>query len=552
MSVVSRSSLSVRSARTVVAPPTVPARSSVRTLIRGLLDEIAADEDEHWGGGSISPSAYEVAWVALVRKPGDEQRLAFPETLDWLLTQQHTDGSWGPPFPHSLIPSMAALLALRRAPDPDLPTVAAIVRGRQYLHRAFGRWRADVLDTPFFEFLIPLLAGALARDGIPLPVPDLDLMRQRQEAKLHRLPLEALYAGRSSLLHALEVFGVSLDYERLRDLRAPNGSYGYSPSATAAVLLHGPEWDTAAAGWLRRFIVRSRDDSSSGAMPASYPADAFEAAWALHLLQHGGYPLDPVTSPTVRRILHWLHASLTAEGASFSRTRGLPCDVDDTALVLAVLNRQGVQVAPAVLWPYEREAHFVSYDGERTGSTSANAHVLEALLSMDDIGLPTLADRRNKVVRYLLVQRASDGSWTDKWHLSPYYGTLSCVLALARLPDPTIRVELLPTLDWLRQTQRRGGGWGMSTSTIEETAYGVLTVAALVHVIPGLWTEATRRMIRRAHSYLSRHLSELDEPESQPTLWVDKTLYAPVRVIRAAVLAALYTCAHGHNWAPPA
>lgn len=542
-------------ARSVLsAPATGPARATtaprarVRALVRDLLADIAADEDERWGGGSISPSAYETAWVALVRDPEETGRLAFPEALAWLLRNQRDDGGWGPPFPHDIIPSMAALLALRRAPDPPPDIEAAITRGRRYLTRTLRRWRADMVDTPFFEFLIPRLADALAECGVRLTIPDRDVMLARREAKLRRLPREALYSGASSLLHALEVFGPDLDFECLYALRAPNGGYGYSPSATAAALLHAPEWDGEAARWLGQLVAGGA--AHTGGMPTSHPADAFEGAWALHLLLHGGVPLDPATNPSLRRILRWLHASLAGDGASFARMRALPCDADDTALVIGVLNRLGIRVAPDPLWAFERPDHFVSYEGERTASVSSNAHVLEALLSVDAVGLPGLAARRDKVVRYVLAERSADGSWIDKWHISPYYGTLSCALALARMPDPTTHAELLPALDWLERTQRPGGGWGTARATLEETAYGVLIVVAAARVLPGVRTPAMRRLVRRAEGYLLRHRSGLERPAALPTLWVDKTLYAPARVIRAGVLAALYACRDERVWEP--
>jgi halimadienyl-diphosphate synthase len=510
-------------------------------LFRVVLQEVADDEDEHWGGGSVSPSAYEAAWVALVREPEQPDQLAFPDSLAWLLTSQRVDGSWDAPFPYSIIPTMAALLALRRSPDQSISVQSAAERALQYLRRTLPRWNAQLVDTPFFEFIIPLLAGELDRLGIALLIPDLALMQERRAVKLARLPPDMLYSGESNLLHALEVFGASLDFTCIHPLRAANGSYGCSPSATAAVLLHSPAWDAAAAAWLRR------ESGSGGALPTSHPSDVFEAAWVLHLLHHGGVHLNPATSPAVRQLLGWLYASLTPQGAGFARVGTLPCDADDTAMVLAVLNRLGVHSPLDALWRFERPDHFVSYDGERTSSASANAHVLEAMLSVDAIGLPALATRRDKVVRYLLAERTTEGFWLDKWHLSPYYATLSCVLALSHLPDLAMRRELASTLAWLERTQRRGGGWGWYEATVEETAYGLLTVMELLRVLPERQTPANRGLLRRAYRYLVRRLPKPGQPSaSLPTLWVDKTLYVPPRVIQAAILAALHKYASRH------
>jgi halimadienyl-diphosphate synthase len=518
----------------------VDLRQRLPALLHDLLEEVAADQDERMGGGNITPSAYEAAWVAMVRDPRHEDRLAFPASLLWLLQAQRPDGSWDPAFPHSLLPTMAALLALRRASQADEATQRAAASAERYLRRALGQWRGDAFDTPFFEFLIPQLASELAHEGVPLPVPNLALMERRRAQKLARLPLELLYTGQSNLLHALEAFGPLLDYQRLRPLRAPNGGYGYSPSATAAALLYGAEWDEEAARWLRALSARGFG-GVCGAMPTSHPADVFEAAWVLHLLLHGGVALDPAASPPLQQLLRWLSCSLAPDGASFARMRALPGDADDTAVALAVLNRLGVQTPLDPLWTFEREDHFVSYAGERTASISANAHALEAILSVDAIGLlPALAARQEKLIHYLLRERTDEGFWVDKWHLSPYYATLKAALALTRAPDPALRHHLLPTLTWLCQSQQRGGGWGMRRPTVEETAYAVLTLRGLRRALgPESAASDGVGALRRGRAYLLRRLAELDRP--LPTLWVDKTLYAPPRVIRAAALAALHT-----------
>jgi halimadienyl-diphosphate synthase len=364
------------------------------------------------------------------------------------------------------------------------------------------------------------------------------MMLQRSSDKLQRLPLGLLYAGQSNLIHALEAFGPHLDHHRLRQVRAPDGSYGCSPSATAAVLIYGPEWDEAAAHWL--WVVSERVIyGAKGGMPASHPADAFEAAWVAHLLMHGGIRLSPTAYPPLLHLLRWLRMCLSGEGASFARTRGLPCDADDTALVLAILNSSGVQSSLDPLWAFERGDHFVSYPGERVPSASANAHVLEALLSADSIGYSPLADRRDRIVRYLLDQRGHQGYWTDKWHLGPYYATLSCALALTLVPDQRVHAELAATSHWLLQAQQKDGGWGMAAPTEEETAYAVLTLCKLQSVLPETRTAVFRQAVLRGKRYLRRRLRGLHRSRGLPTLWVDKSVYTPVRVVRAAVLAAL-------------
>lgn len=50
------------------------------------------------GGGEISVSAYDTAWVALVPAlDGSGNRPQFPKCLDWIVNNQLEDGSWGEP-----------------------------------------------------------------------------------------------------------------------------------------------------------------------------------------------------------------------------------------------------------------------------------------------------------------------------------------------------------------------------------------------------------------------------------------------------------------------
>ena len=515
----------------------------IASQVRELLDEVVADQDEFWGGGLISPSAYETAWVAMVRDPRDPRSLAFPDSLTWLLKTQQSDGSWGYAAPYTILPTMAAVLALRKAPRESRAVARAAQRGQGYLQRAFLTWSATSFDTPFFEFLVPVLAAELKQLGIQIPVPQLDVMLMRSSDKLQRLPLNMLYTGASNLVHAVEAFGSTLDYRRLRAIRAPDGSYGCSPSATAAVLIYGPEWDEAAAHWLRILSARSIGGIRGG-MPASHPADAFEAAWVAHFLLHGGGGLLSAEHARFERLLGWLRNCLAPEGASFARSRGLPSDADDTAVVVSILNHCGMLTSSAPLAAFDRGDHFVSYPGERTASTSANAHVLEALLGDQPGDARALTDPCGRVIHYLLDERRPEGYWLDKWHLGPYYATLSCVLALSKVPDARLRGEIAATSSWLLAAQQRSGGWGMTGPSAEESAYALLTLAWLQMLLPQSDTPAQRQAMQRGRKYLQRQFAHVHKARVLPTLWVDKSVYTPHRVVRAASLAALHATSH--------
>jgi halimadienyl-diphosphate synthase len=437
---------------------------------------------------------------------------------------------------------MAALLAILSHPRRTSRCQRAIAAGSRYLQTILAGSAVAALDTPFLELLAPMVAEKLRAQGVAIPLAHLGPLRAHGAERRARLPVAALYHPRSTLVHALEAFGPAVDYQRLRAWRSRDGGYGASPAATASVLLHAPEWDHTAARWLAR--LARRGGRWGGGMPATHPLDVFEVAWTLHFLLQGGFQLS-LRDTMVARMAAWLRSSIGPEGAGLARSRALPEDGDDTAMALAALNDLGAPTLLDALRAFEADGHYLSYHGESSASLSANAHALEALLSVAPCDRAALRGRIRSTTAYLLERCGPEGFWTDKWHISPYYATQACVHALARTTDVTAHQSLGPTLAWIAQTQRSDGGWGHGGSTVEETAYALLTIAAARRVVVPLSTEKRSAkaswswIVAHGRSYLQQHMTDLAHPDRLPPMWVDKDLYAPPRIIRAAVLAAL-------------
>jgi halimadienyl-diphosphate synthase len=408
-----------------------------------------------------------------------------------------------------------------------------------------ARYDIATLDTPFVELLAPLVAERLRERRLDLSFAGLEQLRARGVERRARLSEEALYYPASTLIHALEAFGPKLDYQRLRARRTREGGYGASPAATASVLLHAPEWDHSAANWLAR-LARRGGALRSGGMPVAHPLDVFEAAWTLHFLLQGGFRLS-LHDKNVARIASWLREGLTPKGVGLARSRALPEDGDDTATTLATLNDLSFQTPLDSLRDFEADGHYLSYHGESSSSLSANAHALEALLGVASRDRERVQGRVQTTTAYLLERRGPDGYWSDKWHISPYYATLACAHALARTSDAAAHQSLIATLEWIAQTQLPDGGWGRAGSSVEETAYALLTTAAARRVVARLGNggrsavAAWPWIVARGRRYLQRRVIDLAHPDRLPPMWVDKDLYAPPRIIRAAVLAALHT-----------
>jgi hypothetical protein len=231
---------------------------------------------------------------------------------------------------------------------------------------------------------------------------------------------------------------------------------------------------------------------------------------------------------------------------------GLPPDADTTSVVLAVLSRLGHEPELDCLMTYDGDGHFRTWAGERTASVTTNAHVLDVLgdrlMRRPELGSRYGAARR-RVVAWLCGQQRADGSWTDKWHASPFYATASCTLALSRFGGASARPAVARAVRWLVETQYPDGSWGIWRPTAEETAYAM-------HALAG--RRRQRRPTQQGHAVLDRGVGHAVsrgrawllwwtggglvptvQYDEEPALWHDKDLYRPVAIVRAAVLSAL-------------
>jgi halimadienyl-diphosphate synthase len=151
-----------------------------------------------------------------------------------------------------------------------------------------------------------------------------------------------------------------------------------------------------------------------------------------------------------------------------------------------------------------------------------------------------------KLVDYVCDQQDAP-YWTDKWHISPYYATAHAIRVLADLPSGLahrVSSRLHGSMEWLRQTQNADGSWGFyGVGTAEETAYALLGLAPL----PGReLAPDDRARCAAGRRYLRNVLggSTTSIHHAFPALWIDKCLYTPALVVRAAIEAAFQATHH--------
>ncbi|MFJ1551938.1 prenyltransferase/squalene oxidase repeat-containing protein [Streptomyces sp. NPDC088246] len=492
---------------------------------------VARADQDRWG--SVGPSLYETARVlsAAPWLPGEPRRITY------LLEQQAPDGSWGEgPLPYRLLPTLsaveAALAVLRRG------TAPAEVTGR--LTTAANRG-LDVLralppvcpwpDTAAAEILVPSLVA-----GINEKLGSLTTSEDIPGISGPRLPVPGGFhaSAPASVARRYEPAG-SLPvkfhhtFEGIDSYIPPSlvpdteGLLGSSPAATAARATRSPATTAQAITDLTAVAQRY-----GGLFPEAAPLRVVERLWLAAALARAHLPTAAL--PTIRGWAKEIYDPQGVRGAP-----GLMTDADDTAMAVLVSSLTGLAHDPAPLDLFHNGSHYDCYLGEDTGSVTANAHALQALVSYlrhCPTAQHTYGPRAAKLCDWLIGQQQPEGHWTDKWHASPYYATGRCVTALAQYGSHHASKALQNAAAWTTDTQRADGSWGVWDSTVEETAYAV-------KILLSATTPTPQPQHTRALDLAETYLRTASHPSHQhPALWHDKTLYAPTAVIEAEVLAA--------------
>ena len=500
-----------------------------------ILRESLADP---WG--AISPAVYDTAHTVRLAAP-----LRPPGCTKRLLVDQHPDGSWGPEDAHEsyrIVPTLAATASIlatagnsadERVHGPSLRQAA--LQGLAYLVSSDALYEPERLpDTVAVETIVPAQLTDIA-ELLDATMPDagerlragVARARQRHEP-WHRSLTRLRFAAASShalpphILHTVEVLGPELAARVAgTDL---NGGVACSPAATAAVLGGAAEPPIAMQEYLATLAQRH-----NGAQPNLSPISTFEQVWIAAQLVRLGVPLPAGLRTTLVDTLE----SVLRRDHGAGMAPGFLIDSDITSSVLGILHALDRPADPVLLHAFAgNDAFFTYYPGERTLSPTVNAHVLEAL---SVCGGPDAAGHTNKAADFLLATQEEAGTWTDKWHASPYYTVSCCASALARHDSPAARRAADRARRWILETQRADGSWGWWAPTPEETAYSVQTLLSGTDV-PSRDAAAASSGVR----YLLDHLEEPAGNLALPPLWHGKELFTPARIVTATILGVVH------------
>ena len=483
----------------------------------------------------ISSTAYDTAWIASIPSATNNRLPEYPQSFQWLLDNQHEDGSWGGAveyFHDRILCTLTALAALGSMEQNGM-TRQAIVDGTRYLWQKGHLLSNEPTEMVAFELLLPAMVQRAQNVGIKVP-PHLDIYESQRVEKMRLIPAGALYSPRVTVVHSLEFLGEQADISGLKAAQGLNGAIGNSPAATASYFMRSRDPQA------KRYIDNCLNHNGGAEVSVLHPCETYEYLWAAYHLFLAGIPADELLT---RKHRQTLKAALENGGVSLAPSFPIP-DADDTAVALLFLHDAGESPDPRVLLPFATsEGHFASFQYERHTSIGVGLHVLHSLLL-----IPGYPDRTRTIVRvldYLASQQIEGLYWIDKWHISPYYATAHALCILKELPrQQASRMKPLVerSREWLRYTQNADGSWGFySEPTLEETAYGLLALTAGA----GTPIDSDKDSCIRAAAYLLQKLNEHEnsgngEPDyDYPPLWIDKCLYTPTLIVHTVIISAL-------------
>ncbi len=486
-------------------------RSEARALVKNLNQR-------------MSPSPYDIAWMARLRNSSSEEPL-WPELIEWLLANQHPDGSWGGTIPYyhdRVICTLVASIALRENGS-TAAAEKACQRGVRYLWHHLHLLSRDPFELVAFELLLPTLLNEAVLIGLDVPTHTCGYSKA-QTQKLSKVPLEFLYSPKVSTVHSLEFLGQQGDVAHLSQAVFANGSLGHSPATTAYYLLLSGGEDERALNYLDKMREQI------GHVIYLYPFRTFELTWVLYTFSLS----CPITEIVPVNSLIWkkLYAELTdgEPGAGLDVEFGIP-DGDVTSVTSYLLRSAGYDIPTKILERFEDKDRqvFRTYDFERNVSVSTNVHALDALRLMPDY--PQNRRLQEKILLMLLDQRVYNMYWVDKWHASPYYVTSHALITFLKEENYITQVSR-ETLDWFIHLQHPDGSWGFfGQGTAEETAYVLMTLLHYYKI-----AVVDEDVIHRGVDYLLRSYGD---PTSYPELWLGKDLFIPYDVVQSAIIAAL-------------
>ncbi|CAL5021385.1 unnamed protein product [Urochloa decumbens] len=358
------------------------------------------------GDGEINISAYDTAWVALVKNLEGSDGPQFPLSIDWIAQNQLSDGSWGDNtffLVHDrIINTLACIVALKSWNVHD----DKCIKGLSFINKNLRRITEDDEDWMLigFEITFPTLIQ-MAKDlslDIPFDEPALQVIYTKRDQKLTKIPKDILHVAPTTLLLSIEGMP-SLDWRDIFKFQCSDGSFMASPAPTAYALMH--------TGDKKCFkFIDVLVNKFNGGVPFNYPLDIFEPLWVVDRLERLG--ISRYFKNEIKEYLDYVYRHWTQEG--LPATKDFPLkDIDDTAMGFRLLRLCGYHVSPCAFNHFEKDGEFLCYPGQSNQSVTAMYNLYRAA-QVSFLGEAEL-ERAHIYCGKLLAERRASGKFKDKW-----------------------------------------------------------------------------------------------------------------------------------------
>ncbi|RLM78351.1 hypothetical protein C2845_PM12G17950 [Panicum miliaceum] len=364
------------------------------------------------GGGDISFSPYDTAWVALVKKLDGGEGPQFPSCIDWIANNQLPDGSWGDDafflVQDRLINTLACVIALKTWNVHS----DRCNKGLSFVHENIKRLPEDDENWMLagFETIFPTLLEMAKDVGLDMPCDDpaLQDIYAKRDLKLAKIPKDVLHSVPTALLLSLEGMP-GLDWDRLFKLQSPDGSFLSSAAPTAYALMQ--TGNKKCLEYLTDIVHKF-----NGGAPFVYPVELYERIWVVDRLERLG--LASYFRAEIDSYLDYAYRHWSDEGIGFTWDC-MVRDIDDTVMGFRLLRQHGYHVSTGALKHFEtKDGEFVVYPGQSNQSVSAMYNLYRAA---DQAAFPgdDGVVRRAKAYSYAFLQeRRASGDLNDKWIIS--------------------------------------------------------------------------------------------------------------------------------------
>ncbi|XP_015077857.1 ent-copalyl diphosphate synthase, chloroplastic [Solanum pennellii] len=358
------------------------------------------------GDGEISVSAYDTAWVAMVKDVKGTETPQFPSSLEWIANNQLADGSWGDNsiflVYDRVINTLACVIALKSwnlHPDKILLGMSFM---RENLSR-IGDENAEHMPIGF-EVAFPSLIEIAKKLGLDFPYdsPVLQDIYASRQLKLTRIPKDIMHKVPTTLLHSLEGM-TDLDWQKLLQFQCTDGSFLFSPSSTAYALMQTQ--DHNCLNYLKNAVHKF-----NGGVPNVYPVDLFEHIWTVDRLQRLG--ISRYFELEIKECIDYVSRYWTNKGICWARNSPVQ-DIDDTAMAFRLLRLHGYAVSADVFKHFESKGEFFCFVGQSNQAVTGMYNLYRASHVMFS-GEKILENAKIFTSNYLREKRAQN-QLLDKW-----------------------------------------------------------------------------------------------------------------------------------------